>query len=75
VTVHCKDGDWPPQGVPGALGRERPLGQGAVGMSRFINKLKDIRYKGPLCVEREVHDKQERARDIQAGVALLQKLV
>jgi sugar phosphate isomerase/epimerase len=75
VSVHCKDGDWPPKGVPGALGTEKPLGQGAVGMDRFIGKLKEIHYKGPLCIEREVHDKAERARDIQAGVALLNKLV
>jgi sugar phosphate isomerase/epimerase len=75
VSVHCKDGDWPPKGVPGALGTERPLGQGSVGMERFIAKLKQIRYKGPLCIEREVHDRAERARDIQAAVGLLQKLV
>jgi sugar phosphate isomerase/epimerase len=75
VTVHCKDGDWPPKGVPGALGSERPLGQGAVGMDRFIAKLKQIRYTGPLCIEREVHDKAERARDVHSGVALLKKLV
>jgi sugar phosphate isomerase/epimerase len=75
VTVHCKDGDWPPKGVAGALGTERPLGQGAVGMERFIAKLKEIHYKGPLCIEREVHDKAERARDVQMAVTLLQKLV
>jgi sugar phosphate isomerase/epimerase len=75
ITVHCKDGDWPPAGVPGALGTERPLGQGAVGMERFIAKLKEIRYTGPLSIEREVHDPAERIRDIQSGVALLQKLV
>ncbi len=75
ITVHCKDGDWPPKGVPGALGTEQPLGKGSVGMERFIAKLKEIRYQGPLCIEREVHDKEERARDIQAGVALLEKLV
>src|SRR5580658_341470 len=28
VSVHAKDGDWPPKGQPGALGIERPLGQG-----------------------------------------------
>ena len=74
VTVHCKDGDWPPKGVPGALGMEKPLGQGAVGMERFLAKLKQIHYKGPLCIEREVQDKEERARDIRMGVELLKKL-
>jgi sugar phosphate isomerase/epimerase len=75
VTVHAKDGDWPPKGVPGALGTEKPLGQGAVGMERFVAKLREIHYKGPLCVEREVQDKEERARDVRVGVSLLQKLV
>jgi sugar phosphate isomerase/epimerase len=75
VTVHCKDGDWPPKGVPGALGVEKPLGQGAVGMERFIAKLREIHYKGPLCVEREIPDKEERARDVRMAVGLLQKLV
>jgi len=75
VTVHAKDGDWPPKGVPGALGTEKPLGQGAVGMERFIAKLRQIHYKGPLCIEREVQDKEERARDVRMAVSLLQKLV
>jgi sugar phosphate isomerase/epimerase len=75
VTVHCKDGDWPPKGQPGALGTEKPLGQGSVGMERFIKKLKDLHYKGPLTIEREAHDPEERKRDIRLAVSLLQKLV
>src|SRR5258708_483994 len=39
VSVHAKDGDWPPRDVPGALGSERPLGQGSVGMERFVQTL------------------------------------
>jgi sugar phosphate isomerase/epimerase len=74
VSVHCKDGDWPPKGVPGALGTERPLGQGAVGMERFLGKLKQIGYRGPLCIEREASDPEERLRDIRMGVELLDKL-
>jgi sugar phosphate isomerase/epimerase len=75
VSVHAKDGDWPPKGQPGALGTEKPLGQGAVGMERFIDKLKQVGYKNPLNVEREVPDHQERLRDIKMGVGLLQRLV
>ncbi len=74
VTVHCKDGDWPPKGSPGALGEEKPLGQGSVGVERFIAKLKDIHYKGPLTIEREAHDPVQRLRDIQMGIRLLQRL-
>jgi sugar phosphate isomerase/epimerase len=75
VSVHAKDGDWPPKGQPGALGTERPLGQGAVGMGRFIAKLKQIGYKNPLNIEREVPDHQERLRDMKMGVGLLSRLV
>jgi sugar phosphate isomerase/epimerase len=74
ITVHCKDGDWPPKDKPGALGTERPLGQGAVGMERFITKLKQIHYKGPLCIEREAHNPAERARDVRMAVELLRRL-
>jgi sugar phosphate isomerase/epimerase len=74
ITVHCKDGDWPPRDVPGALGTERLLGQGAVGMERFIAKLKEIGYKGPLSIEREAHDPVQRLRDIRMEVELLRRL-
>jgi sugar phosphate isomerase/epimerase len=75
ISVHAKDGDWPPAGVAGALGKERPLGQGSVGMERFVATLREIGYAGPLNVEREVEDQQERLRDIAGGLALLRKLV
>jgi len=74
ITVHCKDGDWPPQAVSGALGEEKPLGQGSVGMERFIAKLKEIGYKGPLTIEREESDPDRRRRDILMAVALLRRL-
>lgn len=74
VSVHCKDGNWPPKGVAGALGTERPLGQGAVGIPRFVSKLKEIGYKAPLNIEREIENAEERARDIRAGVELLARL-
>jgi sugar phosphate isomerase/epimerase len=74
ITVHCKDGNWPPKGKPGALGEERPLGQGSVEMDRFIAKLKQIYYKGPLIVEREEPDPAQRLEDIRAGIALLHRL-
>jgi sugar phosphate isomerase/epimerase len=74
LTVHCKDGDWPPKNSPGALGEEKPLGQGSVGMERFIAKLKEIRYKGPLTIERESSDPAERLRDILMAAGFLRRL-
>jgi len=75
VSVHCKDGDWPPADKPGALGKERPLGKGSVGVERFVATLKEIGFPGPLNVERETEDQQERLRDLGAGVQLLRKLL
>jgi len=74
ITVHCKDGDWPPRGISGALGNEQPLGEGSVGMERFIAKLEEIGYKGPLTIEREASDPVRRRRDIATGAELLRRL-
>jgi sugar phosphate isomerase/epimerase len=74
VSVHCKDGDWPPRETPGALGRERTLGEGAVGIERYVRTLAEIGFKGPLNVERETENQQERLRDIGRGIALLRSL-
>ena len=46
----------------------------AVGMERFIKKLKAIGFKGPLNIEREVPDPAQRLRDLALGVKLLEKL-
>jgi sugar phosphate isomerase/epimerase len=59
VSVHVKDGNWPPKDKPGSLGTEMPLGEGSVGIDRFITKLKAIGYRGPLTIEREVSLEQE----------------
>ena len=74
LTVHCKDGDWPPKNSPGALGEEKPLGQGSVGIERFIAKLKEIGYKGPLTIEREATDPAQRLRDILMAAGFLRRL-
>lgn len=74
LSVHCKDGDWPPKDVAGALGTERALGEGSVDFPRFIAKLKEIGYRGMLAIEREEQDAIRRAADIRTAVALLTKL-
>jgi sugar phosphate isomerase/epimerase len=75
LSVHPKDGDWPPPGQPGALGTERPLGEGAVGIERFLAKLKEIGYQGTLNVEREVEDQARKWRDVGKAVELLRSLL
>jgi sugar phosphate isomerase/epimerase len=74
ISVHCKDGDWPSRDWPGALGRERPLGEGSVGIERFVGKLKQIGYRAPLNIEHEISDRAERLRGIRQAVALLERL-
>jgi L-ribulose-5-phosphate 3-epimerase len=74
LSVHCKDGDWPPRDQPLALGKEQPLGEGSVDMSAFITKLKEIGYRGVLTIEREGVDEDRQAGDIRKAIALLKKL-
>lgn len=74
ASVHCKDGDWPSPETPGALGRERPLGHGCVGIERYVRTLAEIGFRGPLNVEREAENQQERLRDMASGIALLRSL-
>ena len=74
ISVHCKDGDWPAPGVDGALGIERPLGEGSVGIARFVETLRKVGFRGPLNVERETEDQRERFRDLARGIEILRKL-
>ncbi len=74
VTVHCKDGNWPPKDSPGALGTEMALGQGSVGIDRFIAKLKEVGYRGPLTIEREIEDQNQKLQDIKMAIGLLERL-
>lgn len=74
VSVHCKDGDWPPVDKPEALGKERPLGEGSVDVPAFISKLKELGYRGVLSVERENVGEPQRSADIQKAIALLRRL-
>ncbi|MEP6538406.1 MAG: sugar phosphate isomerase/epimerase family protein, partial [Bryobacteraceae bacterium] len=75
ISVHAKDGAWPPKDSATALGVEMPLGQGAVGMERFLAKLKQVGFRGPLNVEREVEDHARKLEDMKMGVALLRGLL
>lgn len=74
ISVHCKDGDWPPLDRPEALGTERPLGEGSVDFPRFISKLKEIGYRGILSIEREGPSAERRAGDIRKAIRLLKRL-
>ena len=71
VGVHCKDGKWPTE--KDQLGHEMPLGQGDVGIDRFVATLKEIGYEGALTIEREISGEQQK-KDIAAALKLLESL-
>ena len=70
-SVHVKDANRTK--VPGQWGEEVPLGKGQVNIKQFIQTLKKVGYRGPLCVEREVGDQEARVHDIAHGVRYLKE--
>jgi sugar phosphate isomerase/epimerase len=74
ITVHAKDGNWPSAAAPDSLGVEQPLGKGNVDFPAFIRTLHKIGYTGPLFIEREIEDPQQRYADILRGKAFLRAL-
>jgi len=72
-SVHCKDGTWAPENERGhAWGQEVPLGQGDVGLERYLRTLWEIGYRGPLTIEREIpQDRAKQKADVGQAVDLL----
>lgn len=75
-SVHFKDARWAAEDVRGAAwGQEVPLGEGDVGMATYLQTLKELRYQGPLTIEREIPQDRERQKaDIGHAVQLLSRL-
>lgn len=74
ISVHGKDGDWPDAAKPGALGTERPLGEGSVNVPKFMAMLRETGYIGPICVESGVHGEEQRWVTLSRAVDLLNSL-
>jgi L-ribulose-5-phosphate 3-epimerase len=70
-SVHVKDAKRP--AVPGTWGEEVPLGQGQVDIRAFVKTLKKVGYRGPLCIEREVGNQEDRMRDVLHGIRYLRE--
>lgn len=52
-SVHCKDARW--SASPGTTwGQEVPVGDGEVNFPKFLRTLRDVGYRGPLTIEREI---------------------
>jgi sugar phosphate isomerase/epimerase len=73
--VHCKDA-VATSGKPGIdWGREVPFGTGEVDAEAFLRTLKEVGYKGPLTIEREIPEEPERQKEeIGQAVQLINKL-
>ncbi len=72
MGVHAKDGRYPTD--PEKLGEETPIGQGKVDFPRFIARLKDVGYRGPITIEREINGPRQ-TEDILASKRYLEKLI
>jgi len=73
-SVHCKDGKWAAN--PGQeWGQEVPLGEGDVGIEKYLRTLDEIGYTGPLTIEREIPQEPDRQKaEIGGAIALLDDL-
>jgi sugar phosphate isomerase/epimerase len=72
LDVHAKDGEYPVDGRN--LGEEKPLGKGRVNFPRFIARLKELGYDGPITIEREISGEQQR-KDILEAIEFLKGLI
>jgi L-ribulose-5-phosphate 3-epimerase len=70
-SVHVKDAKRPK--VPGTWGEEVPLGEGEVDIRAFLETLRKVGYRGPLCIEREVGDQAGRLRDVAHGIRFVRE--
>ena len=70
--VHAKDGLYPTDGK--SLGKETRIGEGKVDFPRFIARLRELGYDGPLTIEREISGEQQ-IRDIIAAKKYLEELI
>jgi sugar phosphate isomerase/epimerase len=70
-SVHVKDANRTK--VKGTWGDEVPLGEGQANIKLFVKTLQKVGYRGPLVIEREVGNQQERLRDVAHGIRYLRE--
>lgn len=73
-SVHLKDAKWADS--PGVdWGEETKLGDGDVGIKKYLETLKSLGYSGPLTIEREIPtDPVRQKEEIGHAVGLLRQL-
>jgi len=69
VSVHCKDANRTQ--VKGTWGEEVVLGKGQANIALWVKTLKKVGFKGPLMIEREVGNQEQRVADIAHGIKVL----
>jgi sugar phosphate isomerase/epimerase len=70
--IHAKDGLWPTN--PKELGEEVPIGKGKVDFQRIIARLKTLKYRGAVTIEREISGAQQ-VEDVRAAKTYLEGLI
>jgi sugar phosphate isomerase/epimerase len=70
--IHAKDGLWPTN--PKELGEEVPIGKGKVDFQRIIARLKELKYRGAVTIEREISGAQQ-VEDVRAAKTYLERLI
>jgi len=70
--IHAKDGLWPTN--PKDLGEEVPIGKGKVDFPRIIARLKEMKYRGAVTIEREISGPRQ-MEDVRAAKEYLEKLI
>jgi L-ribulose-5-phosphate 3-epimerase len=70
-SVHVKDANRP--AIPGNWGEEVPLGRGQVNIRQWVKTLQKVGYQGPLCIEREVGNQEQRLNDVAHGIGFLRE--
>lgn len=70
--VHAKDGLYPTN--PRDLGEEVPIGKGRVDFPRFLARLKDLGYRGPITIEREISGPRQ-MEELKQEKAYLEDLI
>ena len=71
--VHVKDGNYPKDDYY-KLGKQMPVGEGAVNFPVFLPKLIESGYKGDLYIEHEISGR-DKANDIRNTVALIKGIL
>ena len=71
-AVNAKDGLFPAD--VRQLGKETPLGEGKVNFPRFLRRLKELGYTGPIIIEREISGPQL-LPDLRQAKSYLEKLL